>query len=203
MSPLRRRFSRLSCSRGALLAAPARTGAGEPGFGDLSLDLRRGPYGAPAGGARRGGSRATSASARASGEADLSRRRRARLKTEPAQTVSSFEPGEFTLNFENADIREVVQSILGNTLGENYVDRSERRRLGDGFVRASARARRPSPGARGHPADERRGAGSRRADSIASRWRRSGVGGHAPMSARRAPATASRSCRSVTSRRRR
>ena len=37
------------------------------------------------------------------------------------QTVSSFEPGEFTINFENADIREVVQSILGNTLGENYV----------------------------------------------------------------------------------
>lgn len=37
------------------------------------------------------------------------------------QTVSSFEPGEYTVNFENADIREVVQSILGNTLGENYV----------------------------------------------------------------------------------
>jgi general secretion pathway protein D len=37
------------------------------------------------------------------------------------QTVSSFEPGDVTLNFENADIREVVQSILGNTLGENYV----------------------------------------------------------------------------------
>ena len=37
------------------------------------------------------------------------------------QTVSSFEPGEFTVNFENADIREVVQSVLGTTLGENYV----------------------------------------------------------------------------------
>ena len=37
------------------------------------------------------------------------------------QTVSSFEPGDVTLNFENADIREVVQSILGTTLGENYV----------------------------------------------------------------------------------
>jgi general secretion pathway protein D len=37
------------------------------------------------------------------------------------QTVSSFEPGDVTLNFENADIREVVQSVLGNTLGENYV----------------------------------------------------------------------------------
>lgn len=37
------------------------------------------------------------------------------------QTVSSFEPGDVSLNFENADIREVVQSILGNTLGENYV----------------------------------------------------------------------------------
>lgn len=37
------------------------------------------------------------------------------------QTVSSFEPGEFSLNFENADIREVVQSILGNALGETYV----------------------------------------------------------------------------------
>lgn len=36
------------------------------------------------------------------------------------QTVSSYEPGDITLNFENADIREVVQSILGNTLGENY-----------------------------------------------------------------------------------
>ncbi len=37
------------------------------------------------------------------------------------QTVSSFEPGEFTVNFESADIREVVQSILGDSLGENYV----------------------------------------------------------------------------------
>jgi general secretion pathway protein D len=37
------------------------------------------------------------------------------------ETISSFEPGEFTVNFENADIREVVQSILGNTLGQNYV----------------------------------------------------------------------------------
>jgi general secretion pathway protein D len=35
-------------------------------------------------------------------------------------TTSSFEPGEFNLNFENADIREVVQSILGNALNENY-----------------------------------------------------------------------------------
>jgi general secretion pathway protein D len=36
------------------------------------------------------------------------------------QTTSSFEPGEFSLNFQNADIREVVQAILGNALQENY-----------------------------------------------------------------------------------
>lgn len=36
------------------------------------------------------------------------------------QTVSSFEPGEYSLNFQNADIREVVQSILGEALKENY-----------------------------------------------------------------------------------
>ena len=36
------------------------------------------------------------------------------------QTASSFEPGEVNLNFQNADIREVVQSILGQALGENY-----------------------------------------------------------------------------------
>ncbi len=36
------------------------------------------------------------------------------------QTASTFEPGEFNLNFQNADIREVVQAILGQTLGENY-----------------------------------------------------------------------------------
>ncbi|MGH6926262.1 MAG: type II secretion system secretin GspD [Propylenella sp.] len=36
------------------------------------------------------------------------------------QSASTFEPGEFSLNFQNADIREVVQTILGQTLGENY-----------------------------------------------------------------------------------
>jgi general secretion pathway protein D len=36
------------------------------------------------------------------------------------ETVSSFEPGEFTLNFQNADLREVVQAILGNSLQVNY-----------------------------------------------------------------------------------
>jgi general secretion pathway protein D len=36
------------------------------------------------------------------------------------ESVSSFEPGEFTLNFQNADLREVVQAILGNSLQVNY-----------------------------------------------------------------------------------
>ncbi len=35
-------------------------------------------------------------------------------------TASTYEPGEFNLNFENADLREVVQAILGNALKENY-----------------------------------------------------------------------------------
>ena len=38
----------------------------------------------------------------------------------PQSTMSSFAPGEFNLNFQDADIREVVQSILGDTLKENY-----------------------------------------------------------------------------------
>lgn len=36
------------------------------------------------------------------------------------QTVSSHDPGEFNLNFQNADIREVVQAVLGNSLHETY-----------------------------------------------------------------------------------
>jgi general secretion pathway protein D len=36
------------------------------------------------------------------------------------QTVSSHDPGEFSLNFQNADIREVIQAILGNSLHETY-----------------------------------------------------------------------------------
>jgi general secretion pathway protein D len=36
------------------------------------------------------------------------------------ESVSSFEPGEFSLNFQNADLREVVQSILGDALQLNY-----------------------------------------------------------------------------------
>lgn len=36
------------------------------------------------------------------------------------QTTSSHEPGNVTLNFQNADIREVVQSILGDALKLNY-----------------------------------------------------------------------------------
>jgi general secretion pathway protein D len=39
---------------------------------------------------------------------------------ETNQTTSSFEPGEFSLNFQNADVREVVQAILGNALQLNY-----------------------------------------------------------------------------------
>ena len=35
-------------------------------------------------------------------------------------TVSSYAPGDVTLNFQNADIKEVVQSILGNALKVNY-----------------------------------------------------------------------------------
>ena len=80
-------------------------------------------------------------------------------------------------------------------------DRSERRRHRDGVVGAQAHARRASAGARSHPADERRRARPRRAElsGHAGSIRRSPA---PPMSARRGPATASRSCRSGMSRRR-
>jgi len=35
-------------------------------------------------------------------------------------TVSSYNPGEITLNFQNADLREVIQAILGDALQKNY-----------------------------------------------------------------------------------
>ncbi|HWT32081.1 MAG TPA: secretin N-terminal domain-containing protein, partial [Propylenella sp.] len=38
----------------------------------------------------------------------------------PRDTASSYDPGEYTLNFQNADIREVVQAVLGDALGLNY-----------------------------------------------------------------------------------
>jgi general secretion pathway protein D len=36
------------------------------------------------------------------------------------QTVSSYAPGEINLNFQNADLREVIQAILGDALKANY-----------------------------------------------------------------------------------
>ena len=36
------------------------------------------------------------------------------------QSMSSYEPGDFSLNFQNADLREVVQSVLGDALKRNY-----------------------------------------------------------------------------------
>lgn len=35
-------------------------------------------------------------------------------------TMSSYEPGDYTLNFQNADLRQVVQSVLGDALKLNY-----------------------------------------------------------------------------------
>jgi general secretion pathway protein D len=36
------------------------------------------------------------------------------------QTTSSYAPGEISLNFQNADLKEVVQAVLGNALKVNY-----------------------------------------------------------------------------------
>ena len=38
-----------------------------------------------------------------------------------APAVSSDSPGEFTLNFQNADLREVIAVVLGDLLAANYV----------------------------------------------------------------------------------
>jgi general secretion pathway protein D len=35
-------------------------------------------------------------------------------------TATSYDPGEYSLNFQNADLREVVQSVLGEALKLNY-----------------------------------------------------------------------------------
>jgi len=39
----------------------------------------------------------------------------------PRASVSPQEEGDITLNFENADVREVVKVILGDMLGKNYI----------------------------------------------------------------------------------
>lgn len=39
----------------------------------------------------------------------------------PRATVTPQEEGDITLNFENADVREVVKVILGDMLGKNYI----------------------------------------------------------------------------------
>lgn len=43
------------------------------------------------------------------------------LRTQPAQGVTEIGSGEITVNFANADIREVVNAILGDALGVSYV----------------------------------------------------------------------------------
>lgn len=39
----------------------------------------------------------------------------------PAKASSAVQPGEITLNFEGADLREVVRVVLGDMMAENYV----------------------------------------------------------------------------------
>ena len=43
------------------------------------------------------------------------------IQTQAPQGVTSVGEGDITLNFANADIREVINAILGNTLGLTYV----------------------------------------------------------------------------------
>lgn len=43
------------------------------------------------------------------------------IRTQLAQGVSDVSEGDITVNFANADVREVINAILGNTLGLTYV----------------------------------------------------------------------------------
>ncbi|HEX9906117.1 MAG TPA: type II secretion system secretin GspD [Propylenella sp.] len=115
MSPDRSRSSFIALIAAALLLSACATGGG-PGFGNLASifdqDLSaREPVEPPAENAGNVMTLGTGAVVyHGAGEsADGSN-----------QTISSFEPGEFNLNFQNADIREVIQSILGDALKENY-----------------------------------------------------------------------------------
>ena len=118
MSPVRRGVSSLAVLvAGALLAASCTSGAGGPGFGtfgsifdeDLAARQPTEPAAAAPG----------DVAVLGEGEA-IYHGAGGPVEDESSATVSSFEPGEFNLNFQNADIREVVQSVIGNALGENY-----------------------------------------------------------------------------------
>jgi general secretion pathway protein D len=118
MSPVRRGVSSVAILvAGALLAASCTTGAGGPGFGtfgsifdeDLAARQPVEPSNAAPG----------DVAVLGEGEA-VYHGAGGQIEDETNATVSSFEPGEFNLNFQNADIREVVQSVIGNALGENY-----------------------------------------------------------------------------------
>jgi general secretion pathway protein D len=118
MSPVRRCVSSMAVLvAGALLAASCSTGGGGPGFGtfgsifdeDLAAREPADPAAAATG----------DVAVLGEGEA-VYHGAGGQIEDETNATVSSFEPGEFNLNFQNADIREVVQSVIGNALGENY-----------------------------------------------------------------------------------
>lgn len=125
MSPLRRGGRGLPLFLLALLLAgcASQGGSQNPAFGGslfksvFSADLSaRQPKGTPAntaqadpaaGGARAGSDVVYLGSPKSAGDRSN-------------QTVSSHDPGEFSLNFQNADIREVLQAVLGNSLHETY-----------------------------------------------------------------------------------
>jgi general secretion pathway protein D len=76
---------------------------------------------APVGAARPGEDAARTAAESAAAQAELSE---AAAAPAPAQVMGAgpgARVGDITLNFVNADVREVVRSVLGDTLGENYV----------------------------------------------------------------------------------
>ncbi len=122
MSALRRSWRFLVCCTLSLqLAACASSGGDKPGahssiFGSIfgaDLSARQ-----PKDGTSRGA--VALAENGASGKEGITYVGPGQQSTRSGESVSSFEPGEFSLNFQNADLREVVQAILGNSLQVNY-----------------------------------------------------------------------------------
>lgn len=119
MTPSRGSYSRVLLLAATLLLGACAAGGGGSGFGGFSSifdqDLAaRQPNDSSA--SRTAGAGGTDVSVLGAREVVF----QGSGRNESGQTVSSHEEGEFTLNFENADIREVVHAVLGESLGLTY-----------------------------------------------------------------------------------